>query len=156
MEVKGRAPSPAQTNAPGLQFTEGSIEATIAGHKVTIEASDWNTIVDTSEVPHNVGLTMDADFHASATSRNRFQYLADRLMPYVPTDATFIPLGIASGTDSSGTAGNSAANTLVAVVGLINPTANSYKLSSLRLEIVADPPPTTLAAQLSIPHLTVR
>src|SRR5690348_16412545 len=67
--VHNRADKPTQQDAPGIQFTTGSLEVTVNGHDIEIAADDWNTITDASVVAHKVGVSLDPDFHAAGTTR---------------------------------------------------------------------------------------
>jgi hypothetical protein len=129
--VTGRAHSPTQQDAKGLGFTTGSIGVTVAGHRISIGADDWNTIVDTSTVPRIIGLTVDPTFHLTLTGQNRFQYLADRLAEFAPQK--FDPVGIVAAP---------LGRSLVIVVALLNATNTSYQLSGFHVSVTANPPET--------------
>jgi hypothetical protein len=133
--VVSRAPGPTQTDAPGIQFTKGSLSVTLYNHTFEISAQDWNTITDTSVVPRDIGVSLDSDFHATQTTRNRFQYLADRMIPFITQ--RFGAIGIASAVKGT---------TDVAVVALINPTDNGYQLTGFNETITESPPTTTVAS----------
>ena len=95
ISVASRAPRPIQTDVPGIQFTKGSISVTLYNHTFQIAARDWNTITGASIVPQDIGVSLDTDFHAAQTTRNRFQYLADRMIPFITR--SFGAIGIVSG-----------------------------------------------------------
>lgn len=133
--VIGRAPSPTQTDAPGIQFTAGALEVTVHNHAVQIAAKDWNTITDTSVVPRDIGVSLDSDFHASQTTRNRFQYLADRMFPFVTH--SFGAVGIVSVVKG----GND-----ITIVALMNPTANAFQLTGFSVTISESPPETEISS----------
>jgi|SRR6266568_2603964 len=133
--VVSRAPRPTQTDAPGMQFTKGPISVTLYNHTFQIAARDWNTITGTSVVPQDIGVSLDSDFHAAQTTRNRFQYLADRMFPFITR--LFGAIGIVSVAKGS---------TDVAIVALINPTDNAYQLTGFKETITVSPPRTTVAS----------
>jgi hypothetical protein len=133
--VASRAPNPTQTNAPGMQFTKGSISVTLYNHTFQISARDWNTITGTSIVPQDIGVSLDADFHAAQTTRNRFQYLADRMVPFITR--SFGAIGIVSVAKGS---------TDVTIVALINPTENAFQLTGFNETIIESPPTTTVTS----------
>jgi hypothetical protein len=132
--VRSRAPKPTQQDVPGIQFMTGSIDVSVNGHDFSIAADDWNTITDASVVAHNVGVSLDPDFHAAATTRNRFQYLADRIVPFAPPE--FYPIGIVSAPQ---------APNFVVIAALINLTGNTYQLSGLHVTVTEEPPTATVA-----------
>jgi hypothetical protein len=133
--VIGRAPRPTQTNATGITFTTGALNVTLHSHSFSITARDWNTITGESIVPQDIGVSIDPTIHPDQTSRNRFQYLADRMYPYVGT--AFGPVGIVSVADGS---------TEISIVAFINPTSDTYQLSDLTVTVVKSPPGTTISS----------
>jgi hypothetical protein len=133
--VVSRAPSPTQTNAPGIQFSKGSVSVTLYNHTFQIAARDWNTISGTSIVPRDIGVSLDSDFHAAQTTRNRFQYLADRMVPFITR--SFGAIGIVSVAKGA---------TDVTIVALINPTDNAYQLTGFTETIIKGPPTTTVTS----------
>ena len=133
--VGGRAAAPTETNAPGLQFSTGSLEVTLSGHPISISARDWNTISSTSNVPHDIGLSLDPNFHAADTTRHRFQYLADQIVQYAPS--RFDPVGVAAAP---------VGKTLVTIVALINRTPYRYRLSGFKATVTVRPPVTTVGS----------
>ncbi len=134
--VISRASSPAETGAPGINFTRGSLSVTVHNHIINISARDWNTITGASIVPRDVGVSLDSNFHASQTTRNRFQYLADLMLPYVTSE--FGVTGIVSVVKNS--------NTDVTIAALTNPTDNTFQLTGFSERIVESPPATTVAS----------
>jgi hypothetical protein len=133
--VQGRSAKSTELSAPGLQITRGSFSVDLNNRSVVIGASDWNTITASSTVAHKLGVTLDSDFHASTTTRNRFQYLADRLVAVA--QPRFVPVGIASTTVGSND---------VAIEALLNPTADAYRLSGLHVTVIKKSPRTTLGS----------
>jgi hypothetical protein len=138
--VAGRAPRPEDLTAPGIQFRTGTLEVTVAGHQVLIPADDWNTIVGTSTVSRRVGVAFGRSFAAPATTRNRFQYLADRMMAFEPKRFEFDAIG-----------SGQADGRYVTIVALVNRTSRIYKLAQLRLTATAAPPPTVIASGTFFP-----
>jgi hypothetical protein len=134
--VSGRAPHPADIKAPGIQFSRGDLEVTVGNNHVVIAASDWNTIDGSSSVAKRVCTAFYGDFNATSTTRNRFQYLADRIASY-PV-ASFDPVGIVTAIDDG---------QRIAIVSLYNPLSHSRRLSGLSLTISAEPDGTTLASE---------
>jgi hypothetical protein len=133
--VIGRAPQPTQTKADGITFSTGYLNVSLYGHSFNISARDWNTITDSSIVPHDIGVSLDPNIHPSATSRNRFQYLADRMLPFIQTrfgviGIVFVPKG------SYG----------ITITAFINPTSNTYQMSGFTLGIVKGSPETTVSS----------
>lgn len=84
--------------------------------------------------PRTVGLALDPDFHAGATTRNRFQYLADRMAAF--EKPVFDPIGIVGATSGK---------TYVLVAALINQTVDAMRLSGLQGTTTASPPSNVLA-----------
>ena len=133
--VIGRAPEPTQIDAPGINIPSGDLNITIYNNSFEISARDWNTITNTSIVPQDIGVSIDPNVHASQTTRNRFQYLADRMFPYVK--ASFLPDGIVSvikGSDD------------ISIIAFINPTADTYELTGLTLSVKKGSPETTISS----------
>ncbi len=133
--VQGRSAKPTEPSAPGLQIAKGSFSVDLNNRAVVIGASDWNTITASSTVAHKLGVTLDPDFHASTTTRNRVQYLADRLAAVA--QPRFVPVGIISTTVGSND---------VAIEALLNPTADAYRLSGLHVTVIDKSPRTTLGS----------
>lgn len=133
--VAARAQRPILTSAPGIQFTTGSLSVTMYNHTFDIAARDWNTIIGTSIVPQDIGVSLDSDFHAAQTTRNRFQYLADRMVPFITR--SFGAIGIVS---------IAKGRTDVTIVAFINPTNNAFLLSGFSETIIESPPTTTVAS----------
>lgn len=128
--VVGRSAKPADITAPGIQMPNGSIFTVSLGKYVlTIKASDWNTIVGTSQVRVLVGVEFAPDWNTkdyTYTTRNRFQYLADEIsLHYHGTN--FEPLSIAPGVSNG---------VVVEDAALYNPTYEVSKLSGLKVTII--------------------
>ena len=77
--VSGRANSPTDVEAPGVQLRPGKagFSVQVGSHNIVIAGNDWDTIVATSKVVPNVDIEFASGFNWTATTRNRFQYLAD-------------------------------------------------------------------------------
>jgi hypothetical protein len=133
--VVGRASQPTQINANGIEFTTGYLNVDLYGHSFKISARDWNTITDESVVRHDIGVSLDPNIHPSGTSQNRFQYLADRMLPFIKT--TFGLIGIVSVVEGSND---------VTIAAIINPTSNTYQLSGLTLSVIESPPSTMISS----------
>jgi hypothetical protein len=129
------APEPTQMNAPGITFTTGDLNVVVHNNSFNIPARVWNTITDESVVPRDIGVSLDPTIHASQTSRNRFQYLADRMFPYL--GSTFDSLGIVSVVHGSDQ---------ISIVAFINPTNNTYQLSNLIVTVIKGPPSKTITS----------
>ncbi len=134
--VDGRASTAVETDAPGIGFTFGEIEVTVNGHEITIPADDWNTISSESAVPHDIGLSLDPEIHASDTTRNRFQYLADLMVQYASSDKP-TPVGVVAADHGP---------SLVTIVAVINRTTDTYRLGDLTVTVRMDPPMTTVGS----------
>lgn len=132
--VTGRAPHPTQTDAPGINFTVGELNVTVHSNSFNITARDWNTITDESVVPQDIGVSLDPTIHAGQTTRNRFQYLADRMYPYV--GGSFGAIGIVSIVKGSSD---------ISIVAFINPTSSTYQLSDLTVAVIKGPPETQIS-----------
>ena len=132
--VRNRSSSPTQTDAPGIQVKPPNvIPITMGNDSFSITADDWNTITEASNVPHDVVLGLDPDFHASPTTRNRFQYLADVMFKYAPP-----------GFDTVGVGAVPVGGNVVTVVALINNDGNASKVTELNTTVTVGPPTTTI------------
>ena len=134
--VKGRSATPEQIGAPGIRIVHGSFDFGLNGHSFTIQANDWDTIVSSSVVQHSVGVSFNTDFHASATTRNRFQYLADYLIT-AARPGVFQPTGIVA--EPSG-------KSLDTIAALVNPSHNALRFSAMNLVVTESPPTTTVGS----------
>jgi hypothetical protein len=133
--VRNRAARPEETTSPGIQFKSGALQVNIGQQQFVINAADWNTITRASVVPINVGLQLDPDIHPDATTRQRFQYLADLFD--ASSQATFLPIGLV---------GALVGNNYVEIVGLYNPTPDIAELSGLHTALVAKSSSNVLGA----------
>lgn len=78
--VEGRAASPSDIKAPGVELTNPRAEAgfsSLQNIPETVTFRDLNTIVATSQVPEWVNLNIDPGLSLPRTSVLRLQYLAD-------------------------------------------------------------------------------
>jgi hypothetical protein len=134
--VTGRSIKPTDTKAPGIQLRSGDFSFTIGNYNVVITASDWNTITGSSQVANLVGVEFSPNFNTDASTRNRFQYLADKIsLRYRGTN--FEPLTIVEGVIDKD---------LVDIVALYNPTSQVGTLSGLAVTIAAQPSLRTVAS----------
>lgn len=136
--VTGRAAKPAEIDAPGIQIPSGSsFSLSIGNYTLTVTAADWNTIVDASQVAPLVGVEFAPDFnHTEVVTRNRFQYLADRIFEHY-NGSNFEPLSIVEGVSSGAVIDDAA---------LYNPTDQVGKLSGLTVSITNSLSRTTVAS----------
>jgi hypothetical protein len=134
--VSGRSPHPADIRAPGIQFSRGDLQVTVGNNHIVVTASNWNTIDGSSSVAKRVCTAFYGDFNTTSTTRNRFQYLADRIAGYRVT--SFDPVGVVTAIDDG---------QRIAIVSLYNPLSHSRRLSGLSLTISAEPGGTTLASE---------
>ena len=109
----------------------------IGNRQLAISADDWNTITGTSNVPVDVGVMVDPRYNPTDITRNRFQYLADRISLYGISD--FDVLGIVSGL---------ANGYFMATVAIYNPTSQVVLLSHLSMQITAQQPAVTEASRV--------
>jgi len=134
--VGHRAPAPTDLDAHGLTVeVGGSMPFTVGTNHFSISGQDWNTITGASDVAKTVPVTVDPEFHATATTVARFQYLADAMSKYMP--ATFGYSGIVV-SPKGGDA--------VSIVGLLNPTAKDIQVSNL-LQTVRQGPQNRVVAR---------
>ena len=107
----------------------------MGSHNVVITGNNWDTITATSRVAENVNIAFGDDFHWTATTRNRFQYLADLIAEYNTVDG-FEPIGINSGVSKGA---------FVSIDALYNPLGQARSLTGLTLTVIAYPPRTVVA-----------
>ena len=135
--VSGRASAPTDIRAPGLDITGGSLQMDVGTRPLAISADDWNTIVGTSKVPVDVGVIVDPRYNPSDVTRNRFQYLADKIS--LCGLSYFRLLGIT---------GNAAGRHFTSTVAIYNATSQVVRLSHLSMQIIAQPPAVTVASKV--------
>lgn len=125
--VVGRSSKPADVGAPGIQMPSGStFSVSIGSYNLVIKASDWNTIVSSSQVANLIGVEFAPDFNTTDnTTRNRFQYLADEISQHY-TGTHFEPLSIVASVSNSA---------LVDDAALYNATDQVGKLSGLMVTV---------------------
>lgn len=134
--VTGRAASPTDISAPGIQVPpSGQFSVQVGSHNVVITGSNWDTITATSRVAESVNIAFGDNFHWTATTRNRFQYLADLIAEYNTVDG-FEPIGIESGVSKGA---------FVSIAALYNPLRQARSLTGLTLTVIAYPPRTVVA-----------
>ena len=108
------------------------ISFSVGNDTITVASADWNTIIDTSSVPRNVTVTLDPDFNASPTTRNRFQYLADLI--HEDSGGDFDMYSIASVPDGGD---------VITLAAYVNPGSSAVRLVHLDLSVTVGPPTTT-------------
>jgi hypothetical protein len=134
--VSGRASAPTDIRSTsGIEVEGKYLELGIGARQLVISADDWNTIIGTSDVPVNIGMMVDPRYNPMDLTRNRFQYLADRISLYRVSD--FDVLGIVSGL---------ANGHFMATIAIYNPTSQVIRLSHLSVQIIAQPPRVTEAS----------
>ncbi len=129
--VSGRAGKPTGITAPGIQIPNSTAQFTVhvGSSNVVVTGGDWNTIVATSKVEPDVGVEFTSGFNWNATTRNRFQYLADRIAK-ADSSHDFDPLGVATGITN---------DSVVTIVALYNTSDHTGTLTGLKLTITAAP-----------------
>jgi hypothetical protein len=136
--VVGRSATPTEIDAPGIQVPIGSALAiSIGKYNLIITATDWDTIIGSSQVANLVRVKFAPDFNATKTvTRNRFQYLADKISQhYNGTD--FEPLSIVSGVSNG---------TVVDIAALYNASGQTSKITALKVTITNKSSMATVAA----------
>ena len=136
--VSGRASVPADVSAPGIQMPAGSAGFTInvSNHKVAITGRDWDTIVASSKVAPDVGVNFASGFNWTATTRNRFQYLAD-LIARADSPQGFDPITIVTAINNK---------TATSIVALYNPENHSGTLTGLHAKLISQPGDTLVSS----------
>src|SRR6266566_5628067 len=87
------APHHQQTlRPPGIQISKGSFSVEVGVATIVLSAANWDTITGRSEVTRLVNVVFDKNVNITATTRSRFQYLADLI--YQHRINGFDPLGI--------------------------------------------------------------
>lgn len=133
--VTGRASRPADINAPGIRIPANAhISFSVGNHEVVITGTNWDTIAASTKVTTNVGVEFASGFTWTATTRNRFQYMAD-LIAQDESSKNFDPLSIATGINNE---------TVISVVALYNPENRPGTLSGLHLRIISHPGETVV------------
>lgn len=129
--VTKRAAGLTDISAPGIQIPTGNAQLSfsVGSHDVVITGSDWDTITASSKVAANVGVEFASDFHWTATTRNRFQYLAD-LIARDESSTNFDPLSIVT---------NVKGDTVRSTVALYNSGGRPGTLSGLRITLLSQP-----------------
>lgn len=134
--VTGRAPSPTDTSAPGIQLPHSAqLSVQVGTHNLVITGNNWNTITATSRVAENVSIAFGDDFDWTATTRNRFQYLADLIAEYNTVDG-FAPMVIDDGVSNG---------SFVAIAALYDPLKRAGTLTGLIVTVIANPQRTVVA-----------
>ena len=133
VSVSGRATAPVETDAPGIQLVPPNVLSLEIGNEdITVEADDWNTISGSSSVPGEWNAALDPDMHATPTTRNRFQYLADLIGRHTGPDFTLYSIAnIRDGRD------------VVSVVPIVNPGHTAVRLTRLTMTVTVSPPKVT-------------
>ena len=136
--VLGRASAPTDVSAPGIQIPGGDSGFTVqvGSHEIAITGNNWDTIVATSRVMSDVEVEFASGFDWTATTRNRFQYLAD-LIARDEDSKDFDPLDIVTGiTDKTATS----------IVALYNPGAHPGTLIGLHVKLISQPKETLVGS----------
>ena len=147
--VTGRSHTLTDIHAAGIQVPPGAVfSLSIGKHQLTITAADWDTIDATSTIDKLVSVMFSPDFNVTdPTTRNRFQYLADRIsMDY--GGQNFESLSIVPGVSTG---------QFVDIAALFNPANQLGQLSGLRVDVIAKPSLQTIASQdfYATPHSAI-
>lgn len=136
--VSGRANAPTDVSAPGIQIPAGKTGFTVqvGSHEIAITGNDWDSIVATSKVASDVEIEFASGFNWTATTRNRFQYLAD-LIAQDENSKDFDPLTIVTGITGK---------TATSIVALYNPGGQPGTLTGLHLRLVSQPEETLVGS----------
>ena len=136
--VTGRASRPTDVDEPGIQIPAGTsgISVQVGSHNITVTGNDWDTIVAASKVTPNVGVEFASGFNWTATTRNRFQYLAD-LIARDESSHDFDPINVATGFNSKN---------VISVVALYNPGNHAGTLTGLKLTVISPPTGTLIGS----------
>ena len=128
---------PTDITAPGIQVPakNAEISFTVGGQEIVITGSDWDTIVASSKVATNVGVEFARGFAWTATTRNRFQYMAD-LIARDESAQNFDPLTVVTVPKN---------DEVISVVALYNPGNKPGTLSGLHLTVISHPGDTVTA-----------
>jgi hypothetical protein len=136
--VSGRASTPADLSAPGIQIPAGNARFTVqvSNHKIVITGNDWDTIVASSKVESDVGVDFASGFNWTATTRNRFQYLAD-MIARDDSSQNFDPINIVTAFNNK---------TAISIVALYNPENHPGTLTGLQARLISQPGETLLGS----------
>lgn len=134
--VTGRARVPSDITAPGIQVPAATarISFNVGSHEVVIPGSDWDTIVASTKVAASVGVEFASGFTWTATTRNRFQYMAD-MIAHDESSRDFDPLTVVTGFKN---------DTAISIVALYNPGNQPGMLSGLHLTVISQPGETVI------------
>jgi hypothetical protein len=129
--VTGRASTPTDVKAPGIQVpaVNAQFSVQVGSHEIVVTGNDWDTIVAASKVEPNVGVGFVSGFNWNATTRNRFQYLAD-LIASDKSSHDFDPITVATGFKN----GN-----VISIVALYNAGDQAGNLTGLKLTVISGP-----------------
>lgn len=135
--VQHRAAHPVDVRANGLQPIGDSFTVPIPNdQQIVLQTCDWNTISNSSSVQRLVGSELDVEFHASDTTRNRFQYLADLIAQRSNISYLYV----------AGIAASQQGSQLMLTAYFYNPTPNRLLLSNVAITIRDGSPPLHLLA----------
>ncbi len=136
--VTGRASTPTDVKAPGIQVPAGNAQFSVqvGSHKIVITGNDWDTIAAASKVEPNVGVGFVSGFNWTSTTRNRFQYLAD-LIASVENSHDFDPITIATGFKNG---------SVISIVALYNAGKQAGNLTGLKLTVISGPTRTLVGS----------
>ena len=129
--VSGRASVPNDVSAPGIQIPAGrtGFSVQVGNHEIVITGNDWDTIVASSRVASYVGVEFASGFNWTATTRNRFQYLAD-MIAQDENSKDFDPLTIVTGISDK---------TATSIVALYNPSTKPGTLTGFHVTLISKP-----------------
>jgi hypothetical protein len=136
--VSGRASKPTNIDEPGIQIPPGNagFSVQVGSHNIIITGNNWDTIVATSKVTPDVGIGFASGVKWTATTRNRFQYLAD-LIARDESSRDFDPITVATTIDN---------NTVISMVALYNAGNQSGTLAGLKLTAISQPARTVVGS----------
>jgi hypothetical protein len=136
--VSGRASKPTDIDEPGIQVParDGQFSVQVGNHDIVITGEDWDTIVATSKVAPDVGIEFASGFNWTATTRNRFQYLAD-LIARDESSHDFDPITVATTIKN---------NTVTSAVALYNAGNQAGTLAGLKLTVISRPAGTLVGS----------
>lgn len=129
--VSGRATKPTDIDQPGIKVPAGDAQFSVqvGNHDIVITGDNWNTIVSTSRVAPDVGVEFASGFNWTATTRNRFQYLAD-LIAKDESSHDFDPITVATSIKNT---------TITSIVALYNAGNQAGTLAALKLTVISRP-----------------
>lgn len=136
--VSGRSSRPTDVGEPGIQIPAGDshLSVQVGSHNIVITGNDWDTIVAASKVAPVVGVQFASGFNWTATTRNRFQYLAD-LIARDESSHDFVPITVATSIKD---------NSVTSTVALYNAGNQAGTLAGLKLTVISRPARTLIGS----------